>query len=219
MPLPQLSGIASMPADESLNTVYLNERMDRIRAGDAAARNELIRMAQRRLEKIASRMLKNYPGVGRWEQTQDVLQNALVRLLRALEAVRPENTRQFYGLAAEQIRRELIDLARHYSGAQGLGANIASAALVPRGDDPPSSVEPADHQTGDDLDRWRAFHEAVETLPIEQREVFGLHYYHGWAQAAIAELFGKDERTIRRYWKAACAELKTRLQGEWSDPE
>src|SRR5262249_31686133 len=30
------------------------------------------------------------------------------------------------------------------------------------------------------LERWAAFHEAVETLPAEQREVVGLTFYHGW---------------------------------------
>ena len=39
-------------------------------------------------------MLRDYPRVGRWEQTDDVLQNALLRLWRALEDVRPATARE-----------------------------------------------------------------------------------------------------------------------------
>ena len=59
-------------------------------------------------------------GVGA-EQTDDVLQNAVVRLLRALEEVRPPSVRAFFGLAATQMRRELLDLARRYQGRGGPG--------------------------------------------------------------------------------------------------
>ena len=66
-------------------------------------------------------MLKFFPVVARWEQTDDVLQNALVRLCRALEAAPPEDARHFYHLAELQIRRELLDLANRYRGPHGIG--------------------------------------------------------------------------------------------------
>ena len=71
-------------------------------------------------------MLGRFPNVRRWADTDDVLQNAQLRLLHALETVRPDSTRRFFGLAAKQIRWELIDLARHFYGAEGIGANHAS---------------------------------------------------------------------------------------------
>src|SRR5262249_4460895 len=64
------------------------------------------------------------------------------------------------------------------------------------------------------LERWAAFHEAVETLPAEQREVVGLTFYHGWTQAEIAALFAVDERTVRRRWQAACVKLNEALGGD-----
>ena len=45
----------------------------------------------------------------------------------ALNDVKPALLRDFYRLAAVQVRRELIDLARHYYGPQGHGAHHASA--------------------------------------------------------------------------------------------
>ena len=39
--------------------------------------------------------------------------------------MKPLSVRDFFRLAAALIRRELIDLARRYSGPMGLGANTA----------------------------------------------------------------------------------------------
>jgi hypothetical protein len=65
--------------------------LDRLRQGDDQARHSLIGRTCERLLTLTSRMLKAYPGVHRWEQTDDVLPNALLRLCRALEAKTPES--------------------------------------------------------------------------------------------------------------------------------
>lgn len=54
------------------------------------------------------------------------------------------------------------------------------------------SAGPRDEAAGPD--RWTALHTAVDRLPAEQRETFGLWFYHKWSEAEIAELFGVDER-------------------------
>ena len=58
-----------------------------------AARDELLKGVGARLEKLARKMLRKYPHVRRWTETGDVLQNAIIRLLRALESIRPKTTR------------------------------------------------------------------------------------------------------------------------------
>ena len=75
------------------------------------------------LERLTRRMLKDYARLRRWEQTGDVLQNALLRLHRALASERPRSVRAFLALAATQIRRELIDLSRHHFGPEGQAAH------------------------------------------------------------------------------------------------
>ena len=62
-----------------------------------------------RLRQLTCAMLKDYPRLKRWEETDDVFQNASLRLYRALGKVRPASVREFFRLAAVQIRRELID--------------------------------------------------------------------------------------------------------------
>jgi RNA polymerase sigma-70 factor (ECF subfamily) len=151
-------------------------------------------------------MVGRDPRVGRWVDAEDVLQNALIRLLRALETVRPDSTRSFFGLAAEQIRRELLDLGRHYYGPEGTGANHDSVAPWPD-DSRPNLDPPAPDATAAELERWTRFHEEVERLPVREREVVGLVFYHGWTQAQAAELFQVDVRTIRRWWEAALVRL------------
>src|SRR6266478_4316912 len=100
-----------------------DDLLERHRAGDASARDGLIRLAQLRFMALARAMLRRYPHLRRWEQTDDLLNAALARLHRSLTEVRPETVRHFDNLAATQIRRELIDLARRYHGPEGTGAN------------------------------------------------------------------------------------------------
>jgi RNA polymerase sigma-70 factor (ECF subfamily) len=191
-----------------LPTLVMHQLLDRVQQGDARASDELLRRIGARMEAIARRMLRRFPAVERWEQIDDVVQGATLRLLRALQQIRPESTRAFFGLAVEQIRRELIDLARHYHGPHGWGANYQSGVLTG------GAVAPAaPDEDREDLERWTALHEAVARLPVEEREVFGLTYYHGWGQKEIAELIGKDERTVRRKWRSACVLLHEVLQG------
>jgi RNA polymerase sigma factor (sigma-70 family) len=201
--------------DSSLQTTKLHGWLDRMQAGDPAAREELLRATSARLERLARKMLRGFPVVARWEQTGDVLQNALVRLLRALEDVRPPSVRDFFGLAAAQMRRELLDLARHYQGPHGPGAHHASRAGRAGAEEVPDpALDPTDSAgAARELERWSAFHAQVERLPVAEREVVSLVFYHGWKQADIAALFQVSERTIRRYWQAACQRLSEALGG------
>jgi len=91
--------------------------LDRLGGGDAGAREELLVCAARRLEHLARKMLRGFPGLSDREQSRDVMQDA--RLWRSLAAVRPDGPRGFFRLAAAQLRRELRDLARHYFGPAG----------------------------------------------------------------------------------------------------
>jgi RNA polymerase sigma factor (sigma-70 family) len=201
---------------EDLPTTFMRQLVDRYQKGDAVASEELLRRISIRMQGIARRMLRRFPGVQRWEQAEDVVQNAIVRLLRALRQVKPDTMRSFYGLAAEQIRRELLDMARHYYGPLGLGTHHESNLhLENSGGNLLARAEPtAPSDSPEEVERWSAFHKAVERLAPEEREVFGLTFYHGWGQREIAELLQKDERTIRRRWRAAVMHLNDLLEGQ-----
>src|SRR5262249_2478754 len=133
------------------------------------------------------------------------------RLCRALGAVTPATARDFFRLAAAQVRRELIDLARRYSGPHGLGANYASQAGGDGRPDHPAA-EAAD-QTHDPvrLSEWTGFHLQVEALPDDQREAFDLLFYQGLSQAEAALVLSVSERTVKRHWQAARLALHAAL--------
>jgi RNA polymerase sigma-70 factor (ECF subfamily) len=197
-------------ANPSLNSLMLQKCLDRWQAGDRDAADDLLRMAGTRLEKLARRMTRSFPNVRDWTETSDILQNSLIRLLRTLQNMRPATTRDFFNLAAVHIRRELLDLARHYRGKNWVPLDGPVHKDPHRTPQPrPEPVTPQ----ADDFDLWTRFHEAVDQLPTEEREVVGLVFYHGWTQAKIAELFGVDERTIRRRWSSACQKVRELVGG------
>src|SRR5262245_23695792 len=105
---------------------HLERCLDRFRRGDHEAGRELLARSCQRLGQLAHVMLRSYPRVRRWEETADVVQSALLRLQRALEAVKPASLRDYYRLAALQIRRELLDLVRHHYGPLGEGGRHQS---------------------------------------------------------------------------------------------
>jgi RNA polymerase sigma-70 factor (ECF subfamily) len=168
-----------------------------------------------RLSRLARKMLKSYPNVHRWEQTGDVLHNALFRLHRSLHQMTVETSRDFFRLAALHIRRELLDLARHYYGPQGQAARHASQAGDPAHSSHQPAAEAADVTNEPQrLAAWSAFHEQIDALPAEEREVVDLLWYQGLSQAEAADLLQVSERTIKRRWMSARLHLQDALHGE-----
>ncbi len=202
-------------AETSPQTVQLQGWMQRLRAGDDAVLDELIRHVSGRLQRLTRQMLKSHPAVKRWAQTEDVLQGALVRLLRAVRNVQPNSMRDFFALATQQIRWELIDLARHFYGPQGQGTKHATHCDEPDGkplyDQPDPTAEPSN------LAEWCEFHEKIDELPDEEREVVGLLFYQGLPQAEAAALLNVTVRTVQRRWHAALVKLHQTLQGHWPE--
>jgi len=199
--------------DLSVHTRELHHWLERMRAGDLAARDELLRRVCAQLERLARKMLRKFPNVQRWAETGDVLQSALVRLLRSLQQVEaPASMAQFYALAAQQMRRELLDLARHYCRPNRPGMHQVSQ--LQEGEGAPALEVPDRGDDPAELDRWCHFHEEVEKLPAEEREVVSLIFYHGWQQADVAELLQTTERTVRRRWSAAMVKLHSVLRPE-----
>jgi RNA polymerase sigma-70 factor (ECF subfamily) len=174
-------------------TTTIHHWLDRIQAGDLTARDELLRAVSDRVEYLARRLLKRYPGLRRWMETDDVLNDGLLRLSQALTTIRPDNTRAFYALSAAVIRNRLRDLARRYFGPHGLATHHDSDA---------AAVDRAATPREDDLD-FAAFHEEAARLPDDYRDVFNLCYYHGLGPAAAAEILGISSRTVDRRWARA----------------
>jgi RNA polymerase sigma factor (sigma-70 family) len=202
------------PASMSLedHSTQIQDCIDRLRSGDASACDELLAHALERLTRLTRKMLRDFPGVHRWEQTNDVLQNASLRLCRALGEVQPTTVADFFRLAAAQIRRELLDLARRYSGANGLGGNRAGKVRAGKARAAERSAADTTHDP-DRLTAWTDFHREVEALPADEREAFDMLFYQGLFQAEAAAVLGVSVRTIKRRWQSARLRLHEALEG------
>jgi len=200
------------------NTAQLQALLEHGAGGALSAYEILLGQAADRLLRLTRKMLRAYPRLQRWEQTDDVFQSAAMRLHRSLAAVKPPTVAAFWGLATTQIRRTLIDLARHHFGPEGAAAHHHS--------DPDLNGSPTEHlRSGrvanarsscqpDTLYEWTEFHEQVERLPPDERDIFHLIWYAGLPQKDISELMHISVPTVQRRWYAAQVKLFELLQGQ-----
>ncbi|MFM8572465.1 MAG: RNA polymerase sigma factor [Pirellula sp.] len=179
--------------------------------GNPSAHDALLDHSCERLLRLTRKMLRSYPSLRRWEQTDDVFQNSMVRLHRALASVQVESVRHFFNLAALQIRRELLDLSRHYFGPEGLAANHHTDSQP--SDDRGGKLHEST-QEPDDIGSWAEFHKQIEQLPQDEQEVANLLYYEGLSQDDAARVLGVSVRTIKRRWQSAKLKLYKGMQRE-----
>jgi RNA polymerase sigma-70 factor (ECF subfamily) len=190
-----------------------------LNAGDPAARDALLTHAYDRLRRLTRKLLQDFGRLRRWEDADDVLHGALERLLRALDRVPLASVANFFRLATQEIRRELLDLTRHHFGPEGTAAHHASAA--PAGADatpPPGGDAPQSTNDPGRLALWTELHRRVEALPAEQRDVFELRWYQGLSVEEAAAVLGLSAPTVKRRWREARLTLAAFLEGGGPGP-
>jgi RNA polymerase sigma factor (sigma-70 family) len=194
------------------NTQQIEHLLAAIQSGDDTAREELIRESQERLRRMASKMLKGFPGVARMAgQTGDVLQPVLFRLHGALEKKTFDTGRAFVAYAAQMIRHELLDLARKYRHEVVVRLTNRPDAL---GRLPLDGLGRADPEFGvpAEAEKWDRFHEAVDQLPDDEKQVIELRCYGQWSRQETAVIIGVEERTVTRRYGRAIEKLGAALQ-------
>lgn len=182
----------------------IGEHLETLAAGAGtpaaeAARAALVGIAAERVQALARRMLAGSPQVRRWTETDDVVQNSMVRLYRALGGVIPNDAQHFVRLAALQVRRELIDLTRRLRNPESFAANHDTNVIA----DGSHRIDGAAAGEADGparLDEWTRFHATADALPEDERAIFGMVWYLGLTQNEIADLLGWSPRTVRRRW-------------------
>lgn len=222
-------------------TQRLQGLLNQLQQGHSSARDDLINVACDRLNHLTRKIFQDFARLKSFEQTEDIAQNAAVRLRQSLEDVTPATVREFFGLAALQIRRELLDLNRKlYGRAPGqagaghsAGSGSGDAAGQPAGGQRRVPVQvglPANRGSTDEtearkdvdgsdmthdprrLECWSRFHEAVQNLSEDMREVVELLWYHELSQQEAAEVLKVDESTVKRRWRDAKLKLHSQLE-------
>lgn len=201
-----------MPRATAGTDTALQGLIDLANAGDPASRDALLEHACDRLLRLTRKIFHCSGDLRRWEETGDVFQSSMMRLYRALESTKVESVRHFFNLAALQIRRELIDLARHHFGPEGMGRNHHTDHQAP--DERGGSLNGRAEEP-DDLADWTEFHERVDQLPEAEREIVNLLFYEALTQEEAAQLLGVNVRTVKRRWQAA----RLRLHGSPSSDQ
>jgi RNA polymerase sigma-70 factor (ECF subfamily) len=197
------------------SSTQLQHLLDRLQRGDTSARDALVQHGVERFRLLARRMFRRQSDLRKLDETDDVLQKALVRLHRALATVRPPDVRAFAGLAARQIRWVLHDLASQAAAARRI--TYSSGLLDGKDLEQDEPVAPAAEPS--DVLQWGEFHRRVESLPDEEREVFDVLFYEGMSQPEAAALLQTSLRTVKRRWQRARLMLREALQGEWPSLE
>lgn len=199
------------PAVGAVGTdTQLQNLIDRSLNGDSAAKEALLDHACERLLRLTRKMFHQFPKLQRWEQTDDVFQKSMLRLHDALSEVRVESVRSFFNLAAVQVRRELLDLAKHHYGPRGIGANHHTDGQP--ADDVGGTIHQKSEDEPENLEEWSEFHLEVQNLPEDELEVINLVFYDGLTQEEAAKLLGISFRTLKRRWHSARLKLHKALK-------
>jgi RNA polymerase sigma-70 factor (ECF subfamily) len=151
---------------------------------------DLLARSVDRLHLLCSTLLhRDYPRLERaplYVESGEILDSVVMRLLKAMREIRPENPRQFFALANKHMRWELNDLARRMDN-QEVAVELHESRVPHQEENEPS---------------WNAnaarILQAIESLPEEEREVFELVRIQGMSHTEVAELIGVATKTIQR---------------------
>jgi RNA polymerase sigma factor (TIGR02999 family) len=135
-------------------------------------------------------------------QTTALVHEAYIRLVDQ-QRVQWRNRAHFFGIAAEVMRRVLVDHARARQAAKR-GGGVQRITL---GD---AMVASSDVEDADVL----ALHEALERLALldaDQARLVELRYFAGMTIEESAEALGVSPATVKREWALARAWLRREL--------
>ena len=175
--------------------------LERAQTGDPTAADQLLPLIYDELRKLAAhKMASEQPG--QTLQPTALVHEVWLRLSSQSNA-RWQNREQFYAVAAEVMRRILVDRARRRQAIKH-GGHLERVDL--------DGVELAG--LGDDAMVLKV-QEALERLAKEdpeKAEVVKLRFFVGLENAEVAAILGVSEKTVQRHWSFAKAWLYRAMQ-------
>jgi RNA polymerase sigma factor (sigma-70 family) len=193
--------------------VAMQDLLDNLRRGDdiQAVKDQLISRAYLRLQHLAHRMLNGYDRQKLDEETNGLVAEAYLRLNRSIDDLKPETVRQFFGLAALQMRRHLLDKLRAIHG-RGEMKRPKVTSLSPESSDA-SAIQPGILDAGVQSDGTAIdVLESLDKLDERQRECLVLQHWYGLNHQEIASLLGVSTKTVQRTTNLAFIQLNELLK-------
>ncbi len=168
--------------------------VERIRAGDATAFDEIVARHKRAVYSMARRLLDSH------EDADEAAQIAFVRAWQALSGFRGESSlRTWLVRIVLNVSKDLLAKARPLDGLEG-------------------QEQLADTRAGSDErlrrreTRARVRH-AVDRLPPRQRQVVMLKVFSEMTHREVAEILGLSEGAVKAHLHQAVSNLRRRMAG------
>lgn len=170
--------------------------------GDQAALEKLMPLVYKELRRLASNYLRRERKEHTLQPTA-LVNEAYLRLVDQRDG-KWQNRAHFYGIAAQLMRRILVDHAREKQAEKRGGPDQQRLSITSAQD---LASEP-------DLDLL-ALHEALEELKAidpQQERIVELKFFGGLSIEETAEVMKLGHATVERDWKMARAWLRRKLE-------
>ena len=170
--------------------------------GDQTALDKLMPLVYSELRRLANNYLRRERPDHTLQPTA-LVNEAYLKLIDQKTA-KWQNRAQFYGIAAQLMRRILVDHARQHKAAKRGGSDQQRLSITSAGG---LAAKP-------DLDVL-ALHEALEelaTIDPQQERIVELKFFGGLSIEETAEVLGIGHATVERDWKMARAWLRRKLE-------
>lgn len=201
---------------DSNTTLAMQDLLSQLQSGEnvETIKKQLVARAYSRLRILAHKMLNSYNRHAIDEETEGLVAEAYFRLDRALNDLQPETVRQFFGLAALQMRRHLLDKLRSIHG-RGQEKRPKISSLDPKDASTPGFEVALETP----LAPWSAIDilEALDELDERERDCLTMQHWYGFTHQEIANLLQLSTKTIQRSCNMAIIKLNERLRSYRSD--
>lgn len=177
-------------------------------AGDRAALDALLPVVYAELRRQAERAMQR-EGAGHTLQPTALVHEVYLRLVDQ-ERVHWRNRAQFFGVAAQLMRRILVDHARSRQAAKRGGG--AHQITLTRAD--AAGAMSAEDSTDDPVVEVLALHDALTRLAEmdpDQGRLVELRYFGGLSIQETAAVLGVSPATVKREWNVARAWLRREI--------
>jgi len=192
MPLPQFSGSARTDVTQLL-AAWSN--------GDRSAADQLLPIVYDELHRSAARAMRNEDS-GHTLQPTALVNEVYLRLVDQSRAGW-QNRAQFFGVAAQMMRRVLVDHARaRASDKRGGGQRAVTLDELHDASSQPEEMTIL--ELHDALEK-------LEALDPDQARIVELRYFTGLNIEETAEALGISPATVKREWAVARAWLRREL--------
>jgi len=175
--------------------------------GDQKALDKLMPLVYSELRRLAGNYLRR-ERLGHTLQPTALVNEAYLKLIDQKNA-KWQNRTQFYGVAAQLMRRISVDHARQHQAAKRGGSDQQRLSITSAGQ---LGAKQLENEPAVDL---LALHEALNELAEidpQQSRIVELKFFGGLSIEETAEVLGVGHATVERDWKMARAWLRRKLE-------